>query len=71
MRIKDILKLRQKEAISGAEKIPVSKDEYVTIDQINEEVKKDIDGTLQDYIKKTDRLILGGYRPADLIDNNN
>lgn len=40
MRIKDILKLRQKEAISGEERIPVSKDEYVTIDQINEEVKK-------------------------------
>lgn len=53
MRIKDILKLRQKKAISGTEKIPVSKDEYVTIDQINEEVKKDIDETLQDYIKKT------------------
>lgn len=27
--------------------------------------------TAGDYIKKTDRLILGGCSPADLIDNNN
>ena len=70
MRIKDILKLRKKEAIAGEERIPVSKDEYVTIDQINEEVKKDIGETLQDCVKKSDRLIIGGYSPADLKSNS-
>jgi len=70
MRIKDILKLRQKEAISGEERIPVSKDEYVTIDQINEEVKKDIEETAQHSDKPPHRLILGGYSPADLKSNS-
>lgn len=67
MRIKDILKLRQKEAITGKEKIPVSKDEYVTIEQINDEAKKDFEERLQDYIKKTDRVTLNGGSPSDLI----
>lgn len=70
MRIKDILKLRLKEIITGEEKIPVSKDEYVTIGQINEEVKKDIEATLNGYVKKSDHFVIGGGSPSELIENH-
>ena len=69
-RTKDISKLRQKNELTGDEKIPVSKDAYITVGQIMKEVEDDLSETLQDCVKKSDRLVIGGGSPADLADND-
>lgn len=66
-RTKDISKLRQKTELTGDEKLPVSKDAYITVGQIMNDVKDDLSETLQDYVKKSDRVVLNGGSPADLI----
>lgn len=66
-RTKDISKLRQKTELTGDEKLPVSKDAYITVGQIMNDVEDDLSETLQDCVKKSDRLVIGGGSPADLI----
>lgn len=69
-RTKDISKLRQKTELTGDEKLPVSKDVYITVGQIMNDVEDDLSETLQDYVKKSDRVVINGGSPADLIENN-
>lgn len=69
-RTKDISKLRQKTELTGDEKLPVSKDAYITVRQIMNDVEDDLSETLQDYVKKSDRVVINGGSPADLIENN-
>lgn len=69
-RTKDISKLRQKTELTGDEKLPVSKDAYITVGQIMNDVEDDLSETLQDYVKKSDRVVINGGSPADLIENN-
>lgn len=66
-RTKDISKLRQKTELTGDEKLPVSKDAYITVGQIMNDVEDDLSETLQDYVKKSDRVVINGGSPADLI----
>lgn len=66
-RTKDISKLRQKAEVTGDEKIPVSKDAYITVGQIMNDVEDDLSETLQDYVKKSDHVVINGGSPADLI----
>lgn len=69
-RTKDISKLRQKTELTGDEKIPVSKDAYMTVGQIAKVAEENLTQTLQNYVRKTDRLIVNGGSPEDLVDNN-
>lgn len=69
-RTKDISELRQKTGLTGDEKIPVSKDTYMTVGQIVEMTEDDLSETLRDCVRKTDRLIVNGGSPEDLADNN-
>lgn len=66
-RTKDISKLKQKIKLTRDEKLPVSKDAYITVGQIMNDVEDDLSETLQDYVKKSDRVVINGGSPADLI----
>lgn len=67
-RTKDISKLKQKSELTGDEKLPVSKDAYITVGQIMDKVEDDLSETLQNCVKKTDHLVIGSSSPADLVD---
>ena len=69
-RTKDISKLKQKAEATGDEKLPVSKNEYITVAQISKRVQKDMSETMQEYVKKTDFLVIDGGSPVEMANNN-
>lgn len=64
MRIKDISKLKQKDEITGNERIPVSKDEFITVGQLRSRVPQPVPYQQDNFVLvRADAT--GGYDPAD------